>query len=89
MLSTAGFLVWMVAAYLWFEYAATRPQTPNPLTGNVYTLNSHGSVVYLTRSERLRLYSVLGLGLGSVWAAIAIKVLVVKRDPPLRTPDVQ
>jgi hypothetical protein len=78
--STAGLLVWMAGIYLWFEYAATRPRTPNPATGSVYTLNTHGSVVYLTRNEWLRLYGLLGLGLGSIWVAVAIKVFVIKSD---------
>ena len=34
-------------------YGRTRPRTPHEATGNVFPLNVHGTVVYLTRGEEL------------------------------------
>ena len=46
--------------YLWYQYAFTRPTVPEPRLGRVYSLNTHGSVVYLTKKEELLLYSLIG-----------------------------
>ena len=49
---------------LWYHYAGTRPTTPQPGTGHIYELNTHGSRVYLTYSDCLRLYGAMGIGFG-------------------------
>lgn len=36
---------------LWMYYDATRPTTPDRNTGQIHPLNTHGSIVYLNRSE--------------------------------------
>jgi hypothetical protein len=49
--------VWVLSAtVLWYHYAGTRPKNPQPETGNIYELNTHGSVAYLTFGDCLRLY---------------------------------
>jgi hypothetical protein len=50
-------LVWILAnSVLWYHFAGTRPRQPNPATGNVYALNTHGSVAYLTIIDCIVLY---------------------------------
>lgn len=57
---------------------ATRPGVPNPDTGQTYSLNSHGSIVYLTSAESLQFHAikvigffllVLGMSLYAYWYA--------------------
>jgi hypothetical protein len=57
--------VWVLSTtVLWYHYAGTRPKTPQPGSGNIYELNTHGSRVYLTYSDCLRLYGAMGIGFG-------------------------
>ena len=57
--------VWVLSTtVLWYHYAGTRPKTPRPETGNIYELNTHGSYVYLTYGDCLRLYGAMGVGFG-------------------------
>jgi len=44
------------AAYsLWMHYAGTRPNTLDVTVGRTIPLNTHGTVVFLTRDEKQRL----------------------------------
>jgi hypothetical protein len=36
---------------LWFHFDGTRPHVADPTVGRVYSLNTHGSVVYLNAQE--------------------------------------
>ncbi len=38
-------------------YANTRSKVPDPVSGRVYLINSHGAIAYLTRDENLLLNS--------------------------------
>jgi hypothetical protein len=49
------------------------PQFPQPRLGRIYPLNVHGTVVYVTRVERLISgYLTLGLAIffGAIWVAL-------------------
>jgi hypothetical protein len=50
------------SAELWMHYAYTRPTMPNAAIGRVYSLNTHGSIVYLNVHEQLLLNSLMILG---------------------------
>jgi hypothetical protein len=55
--------IWVLAnSVMWYHYAGTRPVEPNLETGNVYALNTHGSVVYLTIADCIVLYGTLAAG---------------------------
>ena len=57
--------IWILSGtVLWYHYAGTRPKTPNPETGNIYKLNTHGSYAYLTFQDCLRLYGTMAIGFG-------------------------
>ena len=62
--------IWVLAnSVLWYHYAETRPREPNPATGEIYALNTHGSVSYLTMTDCIVLYGTLAagfIGTGSV-----------------------
>ena len=50
------------APYLESFYGRTRPQLPDKSAGQTYRQNVHGTVVYLTRDERLLESCLLGGG---------------------------
>jgi hypothetical protein len=62
------------ATGLWYHYAGTRPTTPQPETGNIYELNTHGSVAYLTYGDCLRLYGAMGIGFSGNLALIIVSL---------------
>ena len=64
--------IWMGGTALSFHYDGTRPTLPQPGKGRTYALNSHGHVVYLTRSEWVQLYGSLGLGWVGLAAVIGV-----------------
>ena len=72
----------VVAAVLWFTYSflrthydSTRPRIPDPGAGRIYRLNTHGSIVYLTRGEEF-LLNVLLLTSGVCFvAAVCVDIL--------------
>jgi len=50
-------VIWIIAnSVLWYHYAGSRPHEPNTATGNIYALNTHGSVAYLTITDCMVLY---------------------------------
>jgi hypothetical protein len=74
MLAMPLLLIFAVALHT--HYADTRPQQPQPSTGQVYPLNVHGTMVYLTWGEDMAaawvfvggvLCGVLG---GALWRSV-------------------
>ena len=51
----SGLALWMVFFFLWSQYDATRPTIPDPNSGRVISLETHGHVVYLTSNEQRNL----------------------------------
>ena len=73
-----GVAVWFATVPFERHLIATRPGVPNPDTGQTYSLNSHGSIVYLTSAESLQFHAikvigffllVLGMSLYAYWYA--------------------
>jgi len=54
-------LIWSV--YTKTLYVNTRPQNPNPQEGRIYSLNVHGTTVYLTRAEEFSADWMFDIGL--------------------------
>ena len=63
--------VWVSSVWLWYYYADTRPEIPHPETENIYELNTHGSIAYLTLADRIVLWGTMAIGLGGGIAANA------------------
>jgi hypothetical protein len=57
-LQFASLAVWLGCCGLFLQYAETRPRCPDPATGRIYSINNHGTIAYLTRTEDLTLYGV-------------------------------
>src|SRR4030095_7088742 len=53
--------LWFLGLALWQHFAYTRAGSPDPAEGHIYALNTHGSVAYLSASERLELWFLRGV----------------------------
>ena len=68
LLSAIGIILGLASWGLWMQYAYTRPQSPDTVVGRIYSLNTHGSIVYLNSQEQFVLYGLqilAGLFFGS------------------------
>src|SRR5947208_12380785 len=48
-------VLWFTYSFLWMYYDSTRPRIPDSGADRIYRLNTHGSIVYLTRGEEFLL----------------------------------
>ena len=55
---------------LWTYYDYTRPHVADPSAGRIYSLHTHGSIVYLTRAEEFSLHSLMWIA--GICAVIAV-----------------
>ncbi len=68
--AAASFVVaWL---YLFYSYSQSLPKVPQPEAGRTYSLNNHGSVVYLTKDEDSRLTYLCGIAFLSAIAGGAL-----------------
>jgi len=75
----AALLVNLTGASIWYQYAYSRPRVPSLQDGRIYSLNTHGTVVYLTKEEQSHLYFVERMTVGCL-ACFGITIyLEVKR----------
>jgi|HubBroStandDraft_1064217.scaffolds.fasta_scaffold2100082_1 hypothetical protein len=63
-LATVGRSAAVLALIFWISFieifiylAHTRPRSIDVATGRVYSINNHGSIVFLTRAENIFLYA--------------------------------
>ncbi len=69
-------VLWFGAIALWMYFDATRPTVPDQDVGRIYAQNTHGSIVYLNRSEKTTI-SALMWSAGAVFAVhVAIDLCV-------------
>ena len=59
---------------LWFHFDNTRPHSPDSVQGRVYSLNTHGSVVYLNGREHWLLIALFGTFVALAVIASAIEL---------------
>lgn len=74
---TIGVALAISSGQLGLHYAFTRPRIPDPTFGRVYSLNTHGSIVYLTGHEQTLMNSLLVIG-GALFV-IAVAVDIIKK----------
>ena len=55
---------WVSSFFVWKFYDAHRPTTYTPEAGMIFRLTTHGSIVYLTTSERYLLGGLMAAGVG-------------------------
>lgn len=65
--------LWLGFIALFLQYAGTRPRSPQPETGRIYSINNHGTIAYLNQSEDLQLWLTSG-------SAVAIFIVAVALD---------
>jgi hypothetical protein len=70
----------LLTAYLYFRYAATCPTSLETISGRFNPLNVNGRAVYLTNKERLGLYVLEDLTLGSGTGFLAIALFRSKAN---------
>ena len=63
-------IFWFSSFFVWMRYAGRPNSTPDPLTGRVYELNTHGFVVYITSVEHHFLYGLIAGGV--VFAVLTV-----------------
>lgn len=61
---------WFSSFFLWTYFDAHETTVADPAKGNIYPLETHGSVVYLTLMEHYILY-------GLIYIAIALFLLAI------------
>ena len=52
--------LWFGHIALFLQYTGTRPKAPRPESGQIYSINNHGTVVYLNYSETMYLRLLAG-----------------------------
>ena len=63
---------WIASCLLWYHYALTRPQKPDPEGGRIYAHRQIGEVFYLTSREQVLWRSLALAGVGFFILAVAI-----------------
>jgi hypothetical protein len=60
-------LSWVSFIYLhFFHFQSIAPTKPNPATGQIYKVNNHGWIFYLTREQELVTFSPFGIAIISL-----------------------
>ncbi len=67
-------IVWLTSIFLWMYYDSARPRIADPGIGRIYRLNTHGSIVYLTRGEHVLLKALMLMGGVCFVAAVCIDI---------------
>jgi hypothetical protein len=69
-LGTTSLLSWFLFIYLYFfRWQNVAPIEPSPATGQIYRVNYHGYVFYLTKQQELAAYIFCGLAVVTFVAA--------------------
>lgn len=64
--------IWISAAGVSFHYDGTRPEVPNPVRGQIYELNTHGHVVYISFRDGVLFYGMMLIAVVGAVTSIAI-----------------
>ena len=61
-LAALSLLSWFLFIYLYyFRFQNVAPTTPNPVTGQIYEVNSHGYFFYLNKQQEITAFIPCGL----------------------------
>jgi hypothetical protein len=74
-LGAIGLILGFASWGLWLHYSYSNPQSPDVATGRTYSLNTHGSMVYLNFGERVVLYGLQAAAGLSFASAVVIDVV--------------
>lgn len=71
---------WFSSFFVWKYFDAHGLRTPDPPSGKIYPLDTHGSVVYLTSHEHYFLYGFIFAGI--VFFLISVVFYFVGSEQP-------
>jgi hypothetical protein len=61
-LLTVSLLSWLLFIYLYYSHwQDVAPREPNPAAGQIYEVNNHGYVFYLTRQQKITAFIPCGV----------------------------
>jgi hypothetical protein len=86
LLCFSGLAIWLFHFYVWYQYDGTRPRHPDTASGRVYSQNTHGHVVYLTKEEDARITKLTILAFSLFGAGFLIAGLFVEKIAWRRSP---
>ena len=72
LLGSVALAIWLFHFCLWYQYAGTRPRQPDAASGQLYPLNTHGTVVYLNKREDASLTGLTVLAVGLFGIAVLV-----------------
>lgn len=79
-----GIFLFIAGTFLGEYYVAARPKMQQPEVGRIYSMHNHGIVGYLTKTERLQVYLLEGVGsffaFGGLIFLLGWRVKVNKKD---------
>jgi hypothetical protein len=85
----SGLALKIVSVWVWYAYAGTRPRTPEPTTGHIVALNTHGTIAYLTIGEWALVHAVVVAGFVAI--VLGMWVYATRVQPAMsgfeRAPD--
>ncbi|MGZ3513775.1 MAG: hypothetical protein ACXU93_07500 [Thermodesulfobacteriota bacterium] len=69
-----GLFSWVLFIYLhFFHFQGIAPTKPNPATGQIYEVNNHGWIFYLTREQELVTFIPCGVAIISLIALVLLE----------------
>jgi hypothetical protein len=77
----SSFLIFAIATYsLWRQYQSTRPTFLDQDSGQIHALNAGSWIVYVTRTDQVRLYGLAVAAAACLAGAVAIDTFVLSKD---------
>jgi hypothetical protein len=84
----SGWVIFFAGLGMFFSAFSSNPQHPESASGHVYELDNHGSYVYVTKADYIRIFGMMvggwSVGAASIMVgyAIAQRRRAVKREQP-------
>jgi hypothetical protein len=69
---------------MFFSAFSSNPQHPESASGHVYQLNNHGSYVYVTKADYIRIFGTMVGGWSVSAASITVGYLIAQRRGPMK-----
>jgi len=76
---------WLAAAWVYTDYAFSRPKQPIPEEGRVWEISNHGDSRYVTTSEYLLWFGLAIVGIGATGASMWLYQSATDQEGPKLT----
>jgi len=83
-LAVAGGVMFFAGLGMFFSAFSSNPQHPESASGHVYQLNNHGSYVYVTKADYIRIFGTMVGGWSVSAASITVGYLIAQRRGPVK-----